>query len=172
MFMRFFYFLKVMVFLGFSLSFNVGCGSSSTGNSVDNPSESPIPPQDGGSGNSNPTNPVLGAINVFDLNSDGIVGFADYEILYAAMAVFNSNADFNDDGIVDGADLTLLLAAWTEESQPGPIQPNPDFNNDGALTGADIGIFMSYMNTNEASADFNEDGIVDSADLTIMLSFF
>ena len=170
--MRSFYFLKVMVFLGFSLSFSVGCGSSSTGNSVDNPIESPIPPREGDNGNSNPTNPIVSPVNVFDLNSDGIVGLADYEILSAAMAVYDSNADFNEDGIVDGTDLTLLLAAWTEESQPGPVQPNPDFNNDGALTGADIGIFMSYMNTNEASADFNEDGIVDSADLTIMLSFF
>lgn len=168
--MRLFYFLKVMVFLGFSLSFNVGCGSSSTGDSADNASESPQLPGDGTSEGGTPTNPAVNTFSVFDLNEDGEVGVADLEILNLAVEIYNSNADFNNDGIVDGADLSLLLAAWTEESQPGSIQPNPDFNNDGALTGADLGIFMSFMNTNEPIADFNQDGIVDGADLTFMLS--
>lgn len=56
---------------------------------------------------------TITAINVADINGDGVVDGADLTRLLGAWGTSASGGDLDGDGDVDGADLAILLGAWS-----------------------------------------------------------
>lgn len=63
-----------------------------------------------------------------DANADGVVGFADYQLLERGFRATNarwSQGDFNEDGVVDRADVSLFLHNYGKRLDGGmaPVSP-------------------------------------------------
>ena len=111
----------------------------------------------------NPGHPLIG-----DVNGDGVVNYADFQIVQAAqgttgaMPGYDPRADIIRDGTVNQSDLLVVASKIA------------DLNGDGVVNCTDVNIVKASLNKRtgmpgfNAVADINGDGIVDVRDLAIV----
>jgi hypothetical protein len=111
----------------------------------------------------NPGAPLEG-----DVNGDGVVNYADFQIVQAAqgttaeMPTYDPRADIIRDGSVNQLDLQFIAIKIS------------DLNGDGVVNCADFDIVKNSLNKKTGQigfnpvADINGDGVVDVRDLAIV----
>ena len=108
------------------------------------------------------------AAKIGDVNGDGVVNYADFQVVQAAqgttagMPTYDPRADIIRDGTVDQTDLLAVA------------QIIADVNHDGVVNCTDYGIVKAAYGKRtgqagfNAAADINGNGIVDLTDLAIV----
>ncbi|MFO0894381.1 MAG: di-heme oxidoredictase family protein [Phycisphaerales bacterium] len=105
---------------------------------------------------------------VHDVNQDGVVDLADFDVFLTVYEGVQGDCNFN--GQNDLIDILLGLAEDADfDGIPDACACLGDANGDSVVDGADIGAVLGNWGATGGPADFNLDGIVDGADLGIVI---